>query len=273
MSRHQGYKSLPSDTADHIPSLVTEPIALPPLTIPRPELVNELIKRVECFRIVRVDAPSVSGKTTMMNLLINTLLEWRKTMPIHTLTGWNRTDVESAGGWKWHLAQKTGQHGDNWLQHPAYLLIDDAQETYWDEELWSGFFNNVNFASSSCIVLFTSFCLPDSGSSGLFERKSTAVPMALSPAQQISFCAGYHVITSPWTPIGLQLSQSEAEALVLTHASPFTFLSEGLKISIFQDSNGHIGALITMVHTILQGAVHCPESPYDSDSLPPTFSS
>ena len=41
------------------------------------ELVDELIARVKFFHIIQVNGTPASGKTTLKNLMVNKLLEWR----------------------------------------------------------------------------------------------------------------------------------------------------------------------------------------------------
>ncbi|KAL2819013.1 hypothetical protein BDW59DRAFT_175000 [Aspergillus cavernicola] len=244
MSMHQNYQETTRLTAFKTPpSLVTEPIATSSYTIPRPKLIDELIKRVECFRIIRVNAPPASGKTTLMNLMINSFA--RKV----------RDNVGSAGGWAGYLERETGANGHCWLVYPAFLFIDDAQQSYWDGELWAAFFKSIEPAVIPYVVLFTSYCLPNSGSPHLFEEKYVKVPMNFASEQQISLKANKITFGHLWRPVGLLLQKDEARRLVTQYASevvssPVALITRDLKSSLFQCSNGHIGVLISLVEDI-----------------------
>ena len=39
--------------------------------------------------------------------------------------------------------QEIGFRGDNWLTYRAYLLLDEAQVSYWDGELWFNLFKRI----------------------------------------------------------------------------------------------------------------------------------
>src|SRR2546423_1747471 len=100
------------------------------------KLVDEMIARVQCYHIIRVRGTPASGKTTVMQLVANKLLgKYGQTTPIHTLSGWNKNVVKEATGWNAYLKQETGTGGDKWPTYPAYLLLDEAQQSYWDDQL------------------------------------------------------------------------------------------------------------------------------------------
>jgi hypothetical protein len=85
--------------------------------------------------------------------VFNELLEtYGTTIPIHTLVGWDRKAVKEATGWKAYLQQETGVRGDNWLTYRAYLLLDEAQVSYWDGGLWSNLFKRIQSIEYSSIL-------------------------------------------------------------------------------------------------------------------------
>jgi hypothetical protein len=95
-----------------------------------------MIVRVQRCHIIRVRGTPASGKTIVMQLVANKLLEkYGQTTPIHTLCGWNREQVSRATGWNAYLKQETGVRGVDWPTYPAYLLLDEAQQSYWDDQL------------------------------------------------------------------------------------------------------------------------------------------
>lgn len=86
-----------------------------------------------------------SGKITLINLVVNQLLENQgKERPIYVLTDWNERIIRGQGGWDAYLEQETGVHGGQWLTYSAYLVIDEAQESYCDGALWADLINVLN---------------------------------------------------------------------------------------------------------------------------------
>ena len=87
--------------------------------------------RVNHYHIIRVRGTPATGKSVLMELVFNKLLEtYGNMIPIHTLVGQDRKAVKEVTGWKAYLQQETGVRGK--LQG---LLLDEAQVSYWDGEL------------------------------------------------------------------------------------------------------------------------------------------
>ncbi|KAL4782898.1 hypothetical protein BJX76DRAFT_349047 [Aspergillus varians] len=247
------------DTAPTFPqSRVVHPYEIPPYIIPRQNLVDELIARVNHYHIVRVNGTPASGKSVLMNLVANTLLErYSQATPIHSLTGWDPKIIKS--GWAAHLEQETGVHGRNWITYPAYLLLDEAQQSYWDRELWADFFKRIEPGTSPFIILFMSYGSPHRGFPG-FDEEHVQTPMVFATKQQISLQADERIEPDnsgllPWRPVGLLLDENEAMEVVGRYASvvirPSIALTLDLKRGFFACSNGHVG-LLTGLTRVLQ---------------------
>ncbi|KAB8271027.1 hypothetical protein BDV30DRAFT_250200 [Aspergillus minisclerotigenes] len=205
-------------------------------TNPRADLVDELIARVHDYHIIRVIGPPASGKTTPMELMVNKLLEMNgPTKPIHVLTGWDKQEVCGTPGWARYLGQKTGVHREEWLSNPAYLLLDEAQQTYWDSELWASFFNSAGPGWSVFIVLFMSYGSPGEGLEG-FEAE---------------FISGLYLAQKP---VGLLLDENEAMHVVTRYVSaaiqPSPSLPPDLKKGFFLTSSGHVRLLTSLTHVL-----------------------
>jgi hypothetical protein len=58
-----------------------------------------------------------------------------------------------------YLKECTGVFGSAWNSYLAYLLLDEAQQSYWDEKLWSVFFKSIraNDPTCPCVVVFASY--------------------------------------------------------------------------------------------------------------------
>ena len=90
--------------------------------ISRTKLVDEIIAQVQDYHIILVRGTPASGKTTLIQLLANKLLEmYGHTTPIHTLSGWQKEKADAATDWNEYLRQKTGVRGYYWPTYPAYL--------------------------------------------------------------------------------------------------------------------------------------------------------
>ncbi|KAE8331527.1 hypothetical protein BDV39DRAFT_189902 [Aspergillus sergii] len=202
-----------------------EPYDLENFVNPREDLVDELIARVHDYHIIRVIGPPASGKTTLMKLMVNKLLEMHgPTKPIHVLTGWDKQEVCGAPGWARYLEQKIGFDGQDWLANPAYLILDEAQQTYWDSELWASFFKSAGPGYSVFIVLFMSYA----------HQLYSSVPMHFGPDQEI-FLRPERSISDLYLaqkPVGLLLDENEA-----MHPPPS--LTPDLKKGLFLTSSGH----------------------------------
>ncbi|RDW76434.1 uncharacterized protein DSM5745_06426 [Aspergillus mulundensis] len=227
-------------------SLVTGPFALPDSTIPRQELVDELIDQVEERRIIRVNGIPGSGKTTMMHLMVNTLLKkYDDTLPIHTITGWNMDVVTDAGGWNPYLKTVTGVAGNDWHTNTAFLLIDEAHQLYGDLLIWADFFGRICSSSSSRIVLFTSYGLPHH-----VEYHSEISPQRMLSEQE-------QLTPLSMKPFGLYLLSDEAKEFVIKYASEYMPSSsinftKALHDALLEGSNWHIGILKGLVDMLLQ---------------------
>lgn len=227
--------------------------AIGPHVIYRDKLVDELITRVRYFHIVRVRGTPASGKTTIMNLLANKLLEYDPETPVYVLSGWDKDTVKDALGWTGYLKEQTGVHGRSWLTKQGYLLIDEAQESHWDGELWADLFKAVEPVSQPYIILFTSYGSPTRGFTG-FEQKYIKIPMVFAAGQQISLRPDID-IRQPWRPIGLLLEEDEAIEVVERSAPLFIpncgpILTQDLKQGLFKSSNGHVGLIISLIQAL-----------------------
>jgi len=239
-----------------------------PYIDPRTELVDEIITRVNFYHIIRVRGTPATGKTTLLELVVNKLLKktYGNTLPVHPVFGWDREDVTKATGWEAYLQKKTGIHGNTWLTYKAYLLLDEAQVSYWDSELWTNFFKKIRpLVDHPFIILFSSYGSTGSGFKGFEEHLNT--PMVFSSGQQISLrpeesidadqpiyirsIEGSKLHTC--RAVGLLLEKNEAINVLTQYTTcmqPSLALSEDLKIELFLISNGHAGLLIDLVDMI-----------------------
>ena len=207
----------------------------------------------------------------MMNLVTNKLLEkYGQKIPIYTLSGWDQNAVEKATGWNAYLKQETGIYGNNWPTYPAYLLLDEAQQSCWDGQLWPDLFKRVepDVGRSPFIILFSSYGSPGRGFTGCDEEEYIPTPMVFAAEQQISLRPDENIEEygpiewRSWKPVGLLLDEDEAIDILTRYTSatiyPPPSLSADLKKGFFIISNGHVGLLTSLVRVLQDVPVSVP---------------
>lgn len=257
MSLHLDYRSSVSPDHRTPPAHIVKPVGLGHHVIPRSRLVDELIARVKHFHIVRVNGTPASGKTTLLNLMANELLASDPSTPVYIISGWEKNQVGSANDWAAYLENRTGIHGRSWLTHRGYLFIDEAQQSYWDDQLWADLFKAIEPISQAHIILFMSYGSPTRGFTGFDQEKYVKTPMNFSPDQQISLRPNKNT-DWPWKPVSLLLDEDEANEVVERYAPAFIsnckpILTPDFKQGLFLASNGHVG-LITSLISLLTSA-------------------
>ncbi|GAB1196932.1 hypothetical protein APSETT444_006212 [Aspergillus pseudonomiae] len=162
--------------------------------------------------------------------------------PIYCLSGWPQSVYDI--GWAARLEKNTGAHGRNWLNYSSYLLLDEAQLLYWHDSLWSEFFESVEPLGDSWVL----------AGKNMRKLRSTLPPNSKSP-----YILKVALDLSPprWRPVGLLLSEDEAEDVVgrvapaALSSNMTETLTHELKRGLFACSNGHVG-LLTNLTRVLQ---------------------
>ena len=196
-------------------------------------------------QIIQVRGTPASGKTVLSRLVANEL--FRRNEQVFYIDGWKRDDVERAGGWSEYLESRTGVNGTDWNQHRAWLLLDEAQQSYWDEDLFSGFFKSIESHDkhSAYVILFASYgsaghALEESQGKGHFRT-----PMHFPPEQVIGFEINPHGHS-------LLLSQDEANDVVrrFMEINDVEF-QDDLVAEMLSMSGGHSGCLVCLMRAVI----------------------
>ncbi|PYI26287.1 hypothetical protein BP00DRAFT_430457 [Aspergillus indologenus CBS 114.80] len=225
----------------------------------RPRFIDELIARLNRYHLIRVNGTPASGKTSMARMLANELLARYPQTPVYLLCGWEWDDVRIAGGWARYLQQQLGTHGRRLITHPGFLLLDEAQQTYWNTQLWTDLFKSITGSSAVKIVVFACY-----GSPGAEPGRATTTmrelpgqtPMVFHPHQQISLRPEETEETAPrWKPVGLLLDEIEAHEILdryvpNTVSDGANILTEELKHGLFLVSGGHAGLLVSLADAL-----------------------
>lgn len=140
--------------------------------------------------------------------------------------------------------------GDPQLAKDSLVLIDDAQSSYYDDQLWSCF--KVLEMDSALFVLFSSY-----GSPGTYPAEvKTGTPPIFCPAQRISLQqeSSDDDDDDDETPVRILLENDEAHdllsRLLLSQPTQPT-LTNDLIDYVILISGGHAGALAGLLETII----------------------
>lgn len=116
-----------------------------------------------------------------------------------------------------------------------YILFNEAQDSYWDEELWSGLIKSTAGGTTrNCIVLFCYFGSL-SGRPTAFESNTTSPTLILNA--RISLRP-----TAADPDLYLLLDRSEYDDVIARRQRP-VHLDEDLKSATFSWTAGHVGAV------------------------------
>ena len=121
----------------------------------------------------------------------------------------------------------------------TYILIDNAQDTYWDIELWETFFKDQQqYSDGYRIVLFCSYGSPSArivsyeyGSPPVVWPRISLLPSWIFPE-----------------PVGLLLNREEFDDVV--SRSQRVKVDPGLQDFFFDSTAGHVGAVISMLEIL-----------------------
>ncbi|RAH75635.1 uncharacterized protein BO66DRAFT_445672 [Aspergillus aculeatinus CBS 121060] len=228
-----------------------------PYVSPRHDLINELIRRLERYHLIRVNGTPASGKTTTMKLLANELLERYPDTPLYVLSGWPERQVSAAGGWIRYFEKQLNVRGDELEAYPCFILFDEAQESYWDTDLWAQLFKSIEKTVSVHFVLFTCYGAGMTHGGG-GQTLPTPTPINFQLHQQVSLRPEEGIYHHPGRKqVGLLLSENEAYNVLDQYvpsniSNGADILTEGLKRGLYLASGGHAGLLVSLVDALEQ---------------------
>ena len=160
---------------------------------------------------------------------------------MYTLSGWSRKTQEDI--YDYFQLKKVPLHPNPRLT--TYVFFDDAQDTYSDNDLWNNFFKDVE-STNFRVVLFCSYGSPASRVVDVIHPKGT--PTKLRNAARMS------LRPSDDNP-GLLLSHEEYKK-VLDLWKPRVYLDSELQELIYGWTEGHVGAVSGILHSISNKARH-----------------
>jgi len=175
-----------------------------------------------------------------MELLHSHILEQSPSAFVYTRRTWpGRKEAEQSD---WALTKRLKDVDPLYPRRHglAFLLFDDAQDTYEDQILWNIFFKGVGDGRYHCyrVILFCSYGSP----SARPVLHHIGTPLLLRDAARISL----------WPregSIGILLKRSEFDEVVSRFEHPINLHPELLDL-IFDWTVGHAGAVIEMLRVI-----------------------
>lgn len=191
--------------------------------------------------------PPASGKTTLLKILYKYIKQNNRTANIQIISGWeplkageNNPDI--------HLRLQQRLTGYPNPSVMTYILLDNGQDTYWDEYLWEEFFKNTTSLSNRTyrVIIFCSY-----GSAGIRPLDyKIGTPPDLDPRARVSLVPNSEQ-EDEFGPVGLLYTREEFnEVIKLTDEQE---LGTGLQDLIFSWTNGHPGAVEGVLRIISTG--------------------
>lgn len=207
----------------------------------RPETVRRLYAKLQKHRFIVVTGTPGSGKTVLANLLTDYIEDVEPDTSVIFLTSWPRES-----DWREHsiyARKQVTERGWDRNSLNSVLIIDDAQDTYSDWQLWMEVFKRVAEETfirfRGRIILFASYGRPDR--KFIDDRNAT---VWLPESRRVSLWPVTFDDELP--PVGLSLSPSEYSFVAEKHFRGHHFDSKFLKW-VYEISGGHVGTFLDIL--------------------------
>lgn len=214
--------------------------------------MQRILERALKHSVLLVRGTPASGKTILMNLIHEHVTKNLPHLRLHISRGWpsNLSFAESQN----YLENMLGLARDQLFKaHDTIICIDDAQSTYYDEELWS--FLKILDSGGASFILFRSYGI--AGPEPVEVKSGT--PPRFGKLQRISLQWEENPSMDP--PIGLLLLRDEAYDLIsrccAQNANKPVISSEFSEL-LYKLSGGHAGALSGLVETVVNDHASTP---------------
>ncbi|BCR89869.1 uncharacterized protein ACHE_51067S [Aspergillus chevalieri] len=243
-----------------------------PHVCPRERTVSELAAILDDVNIVHVRGTPASGKTYLSELLrqhyrkggrrVSLIKKWEGLdfknpwdSLVKLVEKWNE-ELEGAPTTSFTTTSSESKHDLSWvLTSNTVILVDEAQMTYSDDVLWNTILKGRQsslFGYNFRLCLFCSYGSPETGPDQTFFT-----PVRLSNQQCISLTPQSQQYSPP---IGLFYDKEEfrdvvSRSIPVEYQETFTF-DEGAQDYIFALSNGHPGAVESILSTLFQTYRH-----------------
>ena len=125
----------------------------------------------------------------------------------------------------------------------TYILFDNAQDTYWDTALWESFFKDHQQRRNGYRIIL--FCSYGSATKRILDYDH-GTPFLVRPRARVSLRRT--TVAAGCEPVGLLLNREEFDDVV--DRSPVVLLGPDLQDFIFDSTDGHVGAVISMLEAL-----------------------
>ncbi len=187
--------------------------------------------------MMKVRGTPASGKTVLAQLLAEHIYQQDESVHIIWIYGWP-TKAERRN-YRSYLQEK------GWIEYAKTVFIfDEAQESYHDIELWTGFFKSMRAHRERRAIVLCSYGSPASRIS--FRE----IPLVVTDAQRVTLRHIDHKDHLP--PVGLFFTLSEFNDLVTkNYPSPQFHFHSSFFDTLFRVTNGHVGAIQDFISIII----------------------
>ncbi|KAG9035115.1 hypothetical protein FRB95_011982 [Tulasnella sp. JGI-2019a] len=198
--------------------------------------VDELFERLSFHSLVQVRGAPASGKTSLSALLYARILK-ESNVEVFYYGSYPSEQDSRYHNWRMRLQTEEG-----WTNHPPpnttrYVLIHEAQSTYWDIPLWNKRSKTVQqMDSTTKVALFCSYGSPDIRPNRYPVERGAC--LTLGPKSRVSLKASA-------SGIGLYLTHAEYEEFC--QLAPMRrnkiILTQDLMDALYQWTAGHVGMI------------------------------
>ncbi|KAH8116338.1 hypothetical protein DFH11DRAFT_1505944, partial [Phellopilus nigrolimitatus] len=174
-----------------------------------------------------------SGKTSLANLLCKYIEEIEDKPKLSYISTWSEKDLQKYGDYFGWLAK----HG--WTPQST-LIVDEAQDTYWDTKFWNDFLKGIDKRSRYRVILFASYGSP-------ISTGVVGTPMIISAPCRITLRPIDH--GDGLAPVGLLFSEEELSDYIALHFGQHKFDPSFLQ-DVMRITAGHVGAAESILETV-----------------------
>jgi len=176
---------------------------------------------------------------------------------VFTLIGWERREVKEAGGFVGTLESATKMPYLELATETSkvVILFDEAQDSYWDEELWLEFFKALELGMGPIVILFASFGADQRTPVGTIN---TGTHLVMMPQMRIG------LYPSAGSRVGLLMGENKAKELVTRKLAVMSshemVVDERLMRDLYLITDGHRGALSSLSEELYDVCLMLPMS-------------
>ncbi|RPB18160.1 hypothetical protein L211DRAFT_815718 [Terfezia boudieri ATCC MYA-4762] len=243
LSDHPRTPRRPVYSRAHVPNVPGSPSRPQDDICPRTDTVRNLYQRLLQQRVLLVRGTPAIGKTTLLKLLYYYIDTLDDGPSVFRINGWAQGRVAESKGWANHISRETEGLDVRDASVAYVILLDEAQSTYWDDQLWSEFVKELSQGSWNAkhhyLVMFSSY--------GSVSLPDAITPPHITAHQLVSLRPNND---HPY-PLGLLLSEEEftdALARKCRHHKPKPIqFTEDVSSVLYAVTQGHAGALHSLI--------------------------